>query len=211
VIAGWSNEVGAAGWILGRLHPFGSDLGSIVPDGFEAYARILNPAYDKGGAPVRLSELAGAALDATTRLDDLAAAAGVKEPIEGTLDRGQLDALVETLARFTTTPDRCWFGVWTGFGWLGPQTVERPRRVVELPERPMGLYEGPIGAAAAFMEPPGQQSPNLWWPADRAWCVATEIDFRSTYLGGAEALVRAVLEAPGLDAIRVSVADRVTD
>ena len=39
----------------------------------------------------------------------------------------------------------------------------------------------------------------------------TEIDFRSTYVGGTEALVRAVLEAPGLDAIRVSVTDRVTD
>ena len=39
----WSSEVGAADWIVERLHPFGSDVGSFVPEGLEAYARVLHP------------------------------------------------------------------------------------------------------------------------------------------------------------------------
>ncbi len=33
------------------------------------------------------------------------------------------------------------------------------------------------------------QTPNLWWPEDRAWFVATEIDLAWTYVGGREALI----------------------
>ena len=31
-------------------------------------------------------------------------------------------------------------------------------------------------------------TPNLLWPADRAWCLASEIDFDSTLIGGSRAL-----------------------
>jgi hypothetical protein len=33
---------------------------------------------------------------------------------------------------------------------------------------------------------PGRElsGPNPWWPEDRAWCVATEIDLPYTYVGG---------------------------
>jgi hypothetical protein len=48
------------------------------------------------------------------------------------------------------------------------------------------------------------QSPNLWWPDDHAWCVATEIDLKSTYVScdeacAAEILARAELEALTID------------
>ena len=33
----------------------------------------------------------------------------------------------------------------------------------------------------------GLPEPNLWWPADRAWRVASDIDLPSTYLGGTRA------------------------
>ncbi len=43
-------------------------------------------------------------------------------------------------------------------------------------------------------------SPNLWWPDDRAWCVATEIDLAWTYVGGPARLVNDVLTNPHLEA-----------
>lgn len=35
-------------------------------------------------------------------------------------------------------------------------------------------------------------SPNIWWPADRKWCVATDIDLDSSYVGGNEACIEAL-------------------
>jgi len=47
------------------------------------------------------------------------------------------------------------------------------------------------------------QSPNLLWPVDRSWCVATEIDFDSTLVGGSAELIAAVLANPDLEAFPV--------
>ncbi|WP_305091365.1 hypothetical protein [Prescottella sp. R16] len=43
-------------------------------------------------------------------------------------------------------------------------------------------------------------SAHLWWPDDKAWCVATDIDLMSTYLGASEECVAAVLADTGLEA-----------
>lgn len=43
------------------------------------------------------------------------------------------------------------------------------------------------------------RSPNLWWPEDRAWAVASEIDFDSTVVGGSRELVQELLATPGLE------------
>ena len=56
--------------------------------------------------------------------------------------------------------------------------------------------------------PFAHQSANLWWPADRAWCVATEIDFAWTYVGGTRAVVDALLADPRLDAVETTAAAR---
>jgi hypothetical protein len=44
------------------------------------------------------------------------------------------------------------------------------------------------------------QSPNLIWPADRAWFVASEIDFDSTLVAGTSALIEEILDSPALEA-----------
>lgn len=53
-------------------------------------------------------------------------------------------------------------------------------------------------AQGRTLDPDGQ-SPNLFWPDDRAWCVASEIDFDSTLVAGSTALIEALLTAPGLE------------
>jgi hypothetical protein len=52
------------------------------------------------------------------------------------------------------------------------------------------------------------QSPNIWWPEDRAWCVATEIDSFDTYVGGNEACIERILACRGLEALPATIEAR---
>ena len=62
------------------------------------------------------------------------------------------------------------------------------------------LFAGPLAALPSLMDAQDDHSPNLWWPDDRAWCVASEIDLASTYVGGSVALINDVLGSPRLEA-----------
>jgi len=57
----------------------------------------------------------------------------------------------------------------------------------ELPHRTYYLLTGPV-AAATRLNDPGSLSdwrrPDLFWPDDRRWFVATDVDFWSLYIGG---------------------------
>jgi hypothetical protein len=53
------------------------------------------------------------------------------------------------------------------------------------------------------------QSADLWCPEDRAWCVATEIDFNTTYLAGTQSLVDALLGCEELEVYQVEPTDGV--
>ena len=46
-------------------------------------------------------------------------------------------------------------------------------------------------------------SPQLWWPDDRSWIVATEIDLVSTYIAGSRELADELMADDQLEAIRV--------
>jgi hypothetical protein len=48
------------------------------------------------------------------------------------------------------------------------------------------------------------------WPGDRAWFVASEIDFDSTLVGGSAGLIEAILETPELDAWPLGPDDSLT-
>lgn len=50
-------------------------------------------------------------------------------------------------------------------------------------------------------EGPLWQSANLWWPDDRAWFVATEIDFSCTYFGGDRPLIEEMASHPRLEVL----------
>lgn len=75
---------------------------------------------------------------------------------------------------------------------------------MHLPSRDYLLVAGPWEAGLKIGYWPGPEcseprSPNLFWPADRAWCAASEIDFDSTLLGGTLEVVNAILQAPQFD------------
>ena len=71
---------------------------------------------------------------------------------------------------------------------------------------------GPIDAIMAFILRDGHfwgQSPSIWWPEDRAWCVATDIDLFDTYVGGSEECIEAVLNNPDLEALLTTLDARL--
>jgi hypothetical protein len=199
-----SVNVEEAAWIGGRLRPFDSCVvTSVVPSGFDAYTRLLHPLNprlpdQRPGRWAEVAEWSGVELAQGIGFPDIALPelepGGVEPwpgrvPQVGTLHPADADALAAVLARHTSTPDRCWFCTWEG--WAAVFLDDGPR--VELPGRNYGLFVGPLAALPSLIAAQDGRSPNLWWPDDRAWCVATEIDLAWTYVGGPAALISDLL------------------
>ena len=47
------------------------------------------------------------------------------------------------------------------------------------------------------------QSPSILWPDDQSWVLATEIDFDSTLVAGTTALIRELVQTPGLEVLPI--------
>jgi hypothetical protein len=157
-------------------------------------------------------------------------------PRIGRLPQELGDRLAETLAASTGRPDRSFFAVWDGWGTPSPiilfkqgtpeaeqrQAYERANAEIRaqsgflegaptftVPHRCMRILEGPLSAIAAFYEN-YRNPPSLWWPDDRAWCVATEIDLMSTYVGGSADAIQALLSNEQIEALPVCADQSVT-
>ena len=83
---------------------------------------------------------------------------------------------------------------------MHPPLRQRNAPLLRLPAREYLLYQGRPDQVAGWMD-----GPNLWWPADRAWCVASEIDLPWTYVGGSKTLIAEVLGDPELIAQPLSL------
>jgi len=149
-------------------------------------------------------------------------------PRTGTLPLDIARALVAVLGDHTRTPERCWFAAWEGWGdpvfatsGAGNDAAAPPAiTVVPRPNRPTfkvrgrGYYiaRGPLSAAleTVYGATFHYQSASLWWPDDQAWCVATEVDFDWTYVGGSKDCIAAVLGDPNLEALPARLGDGVS-
>ena len=237
----WSGEIRQASWIGERLAPFDAYVvTSVVPGGFEAYARLLHPAEEPvhdgdrvvrwadvaawSGLPLRPGSQFHSIALPLVRPDGQAPWTG-QGPHRGSLYPPDAVILAEILRDWTTTPQRCWFCVWDGYDWDGgvyltasdgPAAAEpgsgrrtdpvpadvRGGSRVELPNRHYLLYSGPVEAALATVGlSGGHQVANLWWPQDRAWFVATEIDLAWTYVGGPAGLIGQLVAETRIEAL----------
>lgn len=265
-----------ARWLVKRLTTFGADVLSIVPSGFEAYARVFHPASrathtaDGGAsstaAPLRWAEVAALTGRTAHRAMQWPSIKGVNPtlydyaklragdvviegPEEGSLLLEVARALWPILEPHTDTRNECFFAIWEGFGCLPRTVLDAP--AFEIPARKFHLFTGPLeaikgtfctadseeavsmGTFVAYhreevgleesefdeaqekladllaSQEPSYQSANLWWPEDRAWCVATEIDFNTTYIAGTQGLVDALLVCEELEVYQVEPTDGV--
>jgi hypothetical protein len=255
----WSDAVAEADWIGARLSPFNSFIvTSVVPAGFDAYARVLHPAQEPEGdeRPVRWSQVAawsGIPLRRDSQFHSIAlppvrpegeAPWSGQGPQPGSLYLPDAEVLAGLMRGWTATPQRCWFCVWEGYGWLDTSPAGAGRAVAEftsegcdggkpadageadvpspapapavaqrgprvhLPNRDYLLYGGPVEAVAALTRGAGiDQTPNLWWPADHAWCAASEIDLAWTYVGGPTGLIDAILADDRIEALPAEPGD----
>lgn len=131
-------------------------------------------------------------------------------PEEGSLSQRQVAELASLLARHTSTPHECVFAIWEGFADLPAEFAEAPK--LPMPHRSMVLLGGPLSSATASFASNGYtyRSASLWWPADRAWCVGTDVDLRSSYVGASIAGVEELINDPKLEAMRVTAEQRLT-
>jgi hypothetical protein len=137
----------------------------------------------------------------------------VAPPHADGLPAASLSALLEVLAVHTSTPGDCFIGVWEGYGW--PVEAWAGSEALELENRTYLIRRGPLALAREIgwdrsrdrldMEPP-----NVLWPADRAWFVASDTDLDSTYLGGSAALIDGLLARAGLEAWPIAAADLIS-
>lgn len=211
-----------ADWLI-RAAP---EFGDLVPAGFPSYVRIFHPAYRGLGTerkPARWAEIAartGRKMHATV---DFAALVGHGEadsppqhlpglydeaPDRHPLPTAEAAVLAPFLAATTSTPERCWFAVWEGYGNLTREIASAPQ--FEVPGRVYHLLSGPVVAASdvvtgvwpsGWSRPLPRQTPDLWWPDDHAWFVASDTDLDWTLVGCNQACRDGILALPELEAL----------
>lgn len=189
-----AEDPSAGDWIApARRTPWGT-VGSLVPNGFDLVARVAAPpedAEDWWGDYQELFALVASVADRHTSTPERAWFAiwdgygfdtrvtlADWDPAEGVPD----DTIVTDVALRVADEHRN-ARVRNSLGSLVR---------LELPHRDYFLLSGPVSAAVAIAEPGSTGEwlrPDLWWPDDRRWFVATDVDLQSLYIGGDESFV----------------------
>ncbi len=209
----WDDDASAGEWIAGRLGEFGPRVDGTVPRGYAAYACVPHPSSDDDGTLATQADALAAVLGPFT--GDQPVHLGLWTGHGFFYDHGTDPRASSGVAPFVgwpedeprPTPEEIERALDEAWGHIAPTLVERPAAaMLELPHREHHLWTGTLGDVGAFRD---HQPPNLWWPADRSWFVGTEIDAAATYVGGSDALARAVCADPTLRASRVAPSDRM--
>lgn len=183
----YSGDVAAADWIarapvsVWRLLGFG-------PPGFPAYARLryipdpTRPGQDEADADV---------------------------PDDHPDDMTQMRRALGRLGGFTGTPEDCYFCLWEGYSdvHVPPAVLDWP--LVTVPYRRYFLLRGSLGDLGGWEEAlgGGGHPPAFAWPADHAWCVASDVDPHWAGIGAGRAAIGALVDAPELDVVPARPAD----
>lgn len=206
-------------WIDQRLAPFRAHtVGSIVPTRFESYCRVFHPAWTayapdgSGERPVRWNEVAavsGAVTHPAMEWDSIVR--GVSEsskiwadpPWMGELGVDEAVEMSNVLAGHTTTPDVCFFA-FTALNNMVESFCGVSSPPTKIGKRPFHVFTGPIARIASAIGPSiALARPNLWWPRDAAWCVGSDIDLMTTYVGASRNCVEQLLSLNSIEAMPV--------
>lgn len=163
-----ADDAAPAAWIGPEVAGAFGTVGGFVPNRYESLLRLFPPATDD---------------------DDWWEAY-----------RNLFATLAAVGARHTSTPDQAWFAVWEGHGFDSDEThgVLASIPTFSLPHRNYYLVTGQV-AALSGMRYPGLhdawRNPDLVWPDDRSWFVATDVDIWSLYVGGRASFIRELADS----------------
>lgn len=185
-----------AQWIAAACRGRWGTVGALVPNDFAAYARLEAPSADVADWWSAYRALFAAVADVGARHSSTPGAAwfAVWEghgwttsttlyARQGPLDRAGRRALRAEQRRLRDDDLRRNARIREGL-------AEVPR--LELTHRTHYLVSGPVSAVTALREPGAPdrwQRPDLFWPDDRQWFVATDVDFWSLYVGGSDGFI----------------------
>lgn len=146
-----------------------------------------------------------------------------ENPTRGSLDEDQLHALLEVLIQCSNPDAECILLLWEGWGNLPTRWKQPPNRATQSSREyfifrarldqvedvsvhfalPQPVLEQSTDLMRLATAPQRSlhnvQSPNQWWPIDKSWFVATEVDQDSTVVGGPSFLIRQIAAHPILE------------
>lgn len=168
--------VRAAAWIVNSDEPW-QELAGFGPAGFEAYARLrFMPDPD----------------DASDTDDE--------EVDEPSADQAKVGALCELLHSATATPDDCYFAIWDG--WPNESTLMHQTAQMQIPNRAYYLLHGALSDFGQWgVRETGHNPAAFVWPADHAWCIASDVDDHWAGIGASAETIARLLTQTDLDIV----------
>jgi hypothetical protein len=230
-----------ARWISTETSGAVGTVGSIVPARFASYARIFHPSELDDGRRVMWGEVAtltGKQMHPLAQWHALARGGCVdrevrsewpgRDPEVGSLPMDIWKVLSKPL-QVGTPEEGCFCALWTGWASLGEILAQEGEEgaipsssggrslpsfgVPPLAGRDYVLLEADLALIPRIAQLPDLKGrlPNMIWPFDRAWFLATDIDFDSTLVGGNHDLIRMIVEESSIEACCVQREDSLAD
>ena len=207
----WIQDGRVGDWIrlgdAGRGYP--QVVRDLVPDHFQAYARLLHPFW-LNGRRLRWQELAsvhGCPMTPTMRVEDLlvttlkeARRAGLA--VGGGMMSPEMWETLGPILKRHSASEAVVFGIWEG---RGTPPSAPPDSLFSLPNRRYFLAEVPFTDSATSEVL--QHMVHIGWPLDRSWFLNTDIDCCSTYVGGRSELVAELLDSSQLEVMPAELDD----
>lgn len=115
----------------------------------------------------------------------------------------QIERALHRLREFTATPDDCYFCVWEGYSDVDVPSSVASGPMVSVPHRRYFLLRGALTDLAGWEEAlgGGSHTPAFAWPADRAWCIASDVDPHWAGIGASRDAINTLINAPELDVV----------
>ncbi len=189
-------SVDAAEWIAEARSGVWGTVGAFVPDQYPSMVRVRAPESDVEDWWAAYRGLLGVIADVGVRHTGTADRAwfAVWEghgftnrtthiAMPGPLDDASRDALERERLRLRMDDVR-------RNAWIEAALREVPR--FELPHRVYYLLTGPVSAVTELRDPGALNDwrrPDLFWPDDRRWFVATDVDFWALYVAGSDEFI----------------------
>lgn len=119
-------------------------------------------------------------------------------------EKEEIGVALQLLARFTTTPDECYFCMWNGWSTID---IDSPPNFV-IPHRDYWLFRGALtdfadwNSADPACWPYGDcPDPAFVWPADRSWFVANDVDPHFASIGADAEAVALIMADQRIDTV----------